>query len=168
MRSARFATAQGELPFAVAPGRELHYADLSGPGGQFATLDYGTGNAAEALYVGREVTLADLGLRPREDEERRPVARGESLKCPQCAGPLEVRAPDQTQRIACPWCGSLLDATHDFAILMNDLAPAEQGDQMAGCTPDQAALAVEEAAKLHAPVWDDSTLAFTATYRQRG
>jgi hypothetical protein len=46
VRSARFATAQGELPFAVAPGRELHYADLSGPDGQFATLDYGTGNAA--------------------------------------------------------------------------------------------------------------------------
>ncbi len=117
VRSARFASAQGELPFAAAPGRELHYADLSGSGGQFATLDYGTGDAAEALFVGREVTLADLGLRPREDEERRPVARGESLKCPKCAGPLEVRAPDQTQRIACPWCGSLLDATRDFAIL---------------------------------------------------
>ena len=84
------------------PGSELHYADLSGPGGQFATLDYGTGDAAESLYVGREVTLADLGLRPREDEERRKVANGEGLKCPQCAGPLEVRAPDQTQRIACP------------------------------------------------------------------
>ena len=117
VRSARFATAQGELPFAVAPGSELHYADLSGPGGQFATLDYGTGNTAEALYVGREVTLDELGLRPREDEERRQVAGGESLKCPQCAGPLEVRAPDQTQRIACPWCGSLLDATRDLAIL---------------------------------------------------
>jgi hypothetical protein len=63
------------------------------------------------------VTLADLGLRPREDEDRRKVARAEGLKCPQCAGPLEVRAPDQTQRIACPWCGSLLDATRDFAIL---------------------------------------------------
>ena len=117
VRSARFATAQGELPFAIAPGSELHYADLSGPGGQFATLDYGTGHVAESLYVGREVTLADLGLRPREAEDRRKVARGEGLKCPQCAGPLEVRAPDQTQRIACPWCGSLLAATHDLAIL---------------------------------------------------
>jgi hypothetical protein len=117
VRSARFATAQGELPFAVAPGSKMHYADLSGPGAQFATLDYGTGKTAEALYVGREVTLDELGLRPREDEERRQVARGENLKCTQCAGPLEVRAPDQTQRIACPWCGSLLDATKDLAIL---------------------------------------------------
>jgi hypothetical protein len=117
VRSARFVTAQGELPFDVAPGSALNYADLSGPGGQLATLDYGTGESAEALYVGREVTLQDLGLVPREDEERRPRAAGESLKCTQCGGPLEIRAPDQTQRIACPWCGSLLDATRDLAIL---------------------------------------------------
>ena len=117
VRSARFVTAQGELPFDVAPGSALNYADLSGPGGQLATLDYGTADQAEALYVGREVSLADLGLRPREDEERRPRAAGESLKCTQCGGPLEIRAPDQTQRIACPWCGSLLDATRDLAIL---------------------------------------------------
>ncbi|HUG53191.1 MAG TPA: DUF4178 domain-containing protein [Vicinamibacteria bacterium] len=117
VRSARFAAAQGELPFAVAPGTELHYADLSGPGGQLATLDYGSGGTAEALYVGRETSLPDLGLRPREDAERRKAVGGETLKCPQCAGPLEVRAPDQTQRVGCPWCGSLLDATRDLAIL---------------------------------------------------
>ena len=117
VRSARFAAAQGELPFATEPGRELHYADLSGPGGQMATLDYGTGAAAESLYVGREVTLADLGLRPREDEDRRRAVSADDLKCPHCSGPLEIRAPDQTQRVACPWCGSLLDATRDLAVL---------------------------------------------------
>jgi hypothetical protein len=117
VRSARFAAAQGELPFATAPGRELHYADLSGPGGKMATLDYGTGAVAESLYVGREVTLDDLGLRPRDDEERRKAVGAEDLKCPHCAGPLEIRAPDQTQRVACPWCGSLLDATRDLAVL---------------------------------------------------
>jgi uncharacterized protein DUF4178 len=117
VRSARFAAAQGELPFATAPGRELHYADLSGPAGRLATLDYGTGTAAESLYVGREVTLADLGLRPRGDEDRRQAVSGEDLKCPHCSGPLQLRAPDQTQRVACPWCGSLLDATRDLAVL---------------------------------------------------
>jgi hypothetical protein len=117
VRGARFASAQGELPFAVAPGTEMRYADLSGPGGQFGTIDYGTTGVAEALYVGREVELSDLGLRPRADDERRQAARGESLKCPQCAGPLEVRAPDRTERLACPWCGSLLDATRDLAVL---------------------------------------------------
>ena len=117
VRSARFAAAQGELPFAVAPGSALRYADLSGPGGQLATLDYGNGATAEALYVGREVALEELGLRPRVAEGARKAVRGRALQCPQCGGPLELRAPDQTQRVACPWCGSLLDATRDLALL---------------------------------------------------
>jgi hypothetical protein len=117
VKTARFMTASGELPFDVEPGSLLHYADLSGPGGQFGTLDYGTGNDAEALYVGREVSVDELGIKIVEDEERRKKSKGESLSCPKCGGPLEIRAPDQTQRVACPWCGSLLDATKDLAIL---------------------------------------------------
>jgi hypothetical protein len=118
VRAARFMTCQGELPFDAAPGSELHYADLSGPGGQFATLDFGSGSTAEALYVGREVSLDELGVRGLPDpEERLARAAGKSLSCPQCGGPLEVRAPDLTQRIACPYCGSLLDATRDLAVL---------------------------------------------------
>jgi hypothetical protein len=44
-------------------------------------------------------------------------------------------------------------------LVMEDIAPAEQGDQIAGCTVAQAALAVEEAARLHGPRWGDSALA---------
>jgi hypothetical protein len=118
VKEARFASGQGELPFAVEPGSALHYADLQGPGGAFATLDFGTGAQAEALYVGREVRLADMGFRDLPDEEaRRKRVGGEGLTCPKCGGPLEIRAPDQTQRVGCPWCGSLLDATQDLAVL---------------------------------------------------
>jgi hypothetical protein len=115
-RSARFVTARGELPFDVAPGTALNYVDLSGPGGGFATLDYGTSQQAEALYVGREVTLPELGITKLKEKAPRRAA-GASLSCPKCGGPLELRAPDETQRVACPWCGSLLDATRDFAVL---------------------------------------------------
>jgi hypothetical protein len=118
VRTARFVSGAGELPFDVVPGSELHYVDLSGKDGQFATLDYGAGASALSLYVGREVTLDDLGIHALPDEEdRRKKVAAEGLKCPQCAGPVEVRAPDQTQRIGCPWCGSLLDATKDFQVL---------------------------------------------------
>lgn len=118
VRRARFASAVGELPFAVAPGSELRYADLSGPGGRLATIDYGAGDVPEALYVGSEVTLEQLGFSDLPDaEDRLKRVSGEDLKCPQCGGPLEVRAPDQTQRIACPYCGSLLDTTRDLAVL---------------------------------------------------
>jgi aminoglycoside phosphotransferase (APT) family kinase protein len=43
----------------------------------------------------------------------------------------------------------------DFALLLADMAPAEQGDQIAGCTPQQARLAVEALAGLHGPSWCD-------------
>lgn len=45
-----------------------------------------------------------------------------------------------------------------FTLVLEDLAPAAQGDQMLGCTVDQAALALEQAARLHAPRWGDPAL----------
>jgi hypothetical protein len=51
------------------------------------------------------------------------------------------------------------ESSHDFIILMEDLSPAEQGDQLAGCGPDSAHLALLELAKLHAPRWGDELLA---------
>lgn len=46
-----------------------------------------------------------------------------------------------------------------FVLLLEDLRPATQGDQLAGATPEQAAVAVAELVKLHAPRWGDPTLA---------
>ena len=40
-----------------------------------------------------------------------------------------------------------------FVLLLEDLAPAQQGDQIEGCTLEEAALALDELAKLHAPRW---------------
>ena len=49
--------------------------------------------------------------------------------------------------------------TADVVLVMEDLSPAEQGDQIEGCTVAQAELAVDEAARLHGPRWADPTLA---------
>ncbi|MEX2626689.1 MAG: phosphotransferase [Ilumatobacteraceae bacterium] len=46
----------------------------------------------------------------------------------------------------------------DFVLVLEDMAPAVPGDQIAGCDIASAALAVEELAKLHGPRWDDPTL----------
>jgi hypothetical protein len=51
------------------------------------------------------------------------------------------------------------EATGDFVIVLEDLAPAEQGNQITGCTVDLARRAVLELARLHGPRWDDPTLA---------
>ena len=48
--------------------------------------------------------------------------------------------------------------TPNVVLVLEDLAPAVQGDQLAGCTPAQAELAVEEAARLHGPLWGDPAL----------
>jgi hypothetical protein len=45
-----------------------------------------------------------------------------------------------------------------FLLLFEDLAPCRQGDQLAGCTPDQAAVVMEQAAALHASRWGDPAL----------
>jgi hypothetical protein len=48
--------------------------------------------------------------------------------------------------------------TSEFVLMMEDLAPATQGDQMAGVTLEQAGLALDEAAKLHASHWADDRM----------
>jgi len=50
------------------------------------------------------------------------------------------------------------DRTRDFVLLLEDMAPAQPGDQMRGCTVDEAKLALMEAAKLHAAFWNDTEL----------
>ena len=44
-------------------------------------------------------------------------------------------------------------ATHDFVVLMDDVRPARAGDQLVGCSSEQARLAVDQAVDLHAPTW---------------
>ncbi len=46
-----------------------------------------------------------------------------------------------------------------FVLLLEDLAPAQQGDQLRGCSAGQAQIALQELVKLHASHWGDRTLA---------
>jgi len=51
-----------------------------------------------------------------------------------------------------------IDESGDFVLLLEDMAPAQPGDQMRGCTLEEARLALSEAAKLHATFWNDTEL----------
>ncbi|MFB0977217.1 MAG: phosphotransferase [Myxococcota bacterium] len=52
-----------------------------------------------------------------------------------------------------------ISAANDvFVLVMEDLAPAEQGDQIRGCGPDEARLALQNLAGLHASSWCDAKL----------
>ena len=107
----RVTAVQGELPTRVLPGAVVRYADLRGPGGTFATLDYGAGGpAVEAVYVGRTVLPEQLGL---DAEKAAPVEKkvaARRLSCPKCAGIIELRDPESV-RVTCQSCGALIEPT---------------------------------------------------------
>lgn len=65
------------------------------------------------------------------------------------------RCVAETVDVSRPHCyfAEVLSGTADVVLVMEDLAPAEQGDQLAGCTVAEAMAAVDEAAKLHGPRW---------------
>jgi hypothetical protein len=67
------------------------------------------------------------------------------------AGTVAVRVPE------CHHV-EMREGTGEFTLLLEDLAPAVQGDQLAGCAVDQAHAAAVNLAGLHGPRWCDPTL----------
>jgi hypothetical protein len=76
--------------------------------------------------------------------------RGEVRFYTDLAATVSVRAP------RCHFAA--LGDDGNFTLLLEDLAPARQGDQIRGCTPAEALDAVRNLADLHAPRWNDADL----------
>ena len=74
---------------------------------------------------------------------------------------LPVRRP------ACYWTG-FDPAAAAYGLVLEDLAPATQGDQMRGCTVEEAAQAVDELALLHGPFWGRTEALDDVTWIARG
>ena len=68
-------------------------------------------------------------------------------------------APRTPIRTAHCYVAELDPVTGEFILLLEDLAPAEVGDQLRGCTVAEARLAIDVAADLHAAWWDAPQLA---------
>lgn len=114
--SARVVGGEGEIPWRVVPGTSYDYADLSGPSGKFATIDYS--EEQPLLFTGTETNLAGLGIAidpsltapgAGEAQMRKPRVSVEKLSCSNCGGPLTLVAPDNSERIICPNCGGVHD-----------------------------------------------------------
>lgn len=120
---ARAVSAEGAIPWRFTPGDSYCYADLSGPAGEFATLDYS--EEPPLVFLGREVELGALGVLPTD--LRRPRSprqiEGIQLNCPNCGGALTLRAPDKTERVTCPSCNSLLDVQQGQLSFLKALEP---------------------------------------------
>jgi hypothetical protein len=77
-------------------------------------------------------------------------------------------APTVDIRVARCFHGEWHEADGDFVLLLEDLSPAEQGNQITGCSADLAERAVLELARLHGPRWADPALADIEFLQRRG
>jgi len=69
-----------------------------------------------------------------------------------------------TVAVPLPRCYFCAYEDSDFALLLADMAPAQQGDQIRGCSAEEAQLAVTALAGLHGPRWcDPAWLSFDGT-----
>lgn len=99
-----------------------------------------------------------VGKFPSDDPKSRATGVAQGVYKKEVCFYLELKSTVGIRTPRCFFAASDGDAG-DFVLLLEDLAPAVQGDQLAGCAPDTAELALAELAKLHAPRWDDPTLA---------
>jgi Phosphotransferase enzyme family len=62
--------------------------------------------------------------------------------------------------VAVPDClyGAVSEDSSTFTLVLEDLAPAQQGDQLAGAADSDIVAAIDNLAGLHAPRWGDPTL----------
>lgn len=68
------------------------------------------------------------------------LARGVSMRVPRC------------------YFAGMVVASEAFVVLLEDMAPARCGDQVEGCTPDEAAIIVTTLAEFHAGWWESPVL----------
>lgn len=116
-----------------------------------------------ARYAAANPALPDsfvVKLPAQEDAVRERVAlsyRSEHAFYTEVADTLAVPLPH------CYHC-AIADDGAEFVLLLADMAPAEQGDQIRGCTIAEARLAVAAMAGLHGPRWcDPAWLSFSGT-----
>lgn len=111
-------------------------------------LQYDTPDAGPASIVGKFpaedelslATAAGLGLYQAEVGFYRDIRDSVAVRAPRC------------------WHSALDPASGRFLLLLEDMGPARPGNQLTGCTLEDARAAIREAAALHGPRWEDPRL----------
>lgn len=111
-------------------------------------VTYDRDEGAPASFVGKfasddpvsRKTGFEFGLYGREVGFYRHVAPTVAIRTPHC------------------WSAELDESDGTFALLLEDLTPARPGNQLTGCDLADAEAAMEQAAALHGPRWNDATL----------
>lgn len=138
---------------------------------EVAATPIGTGQMAQSvrLTIGYDGPSdgpeSVVGKFPSTDVGSRAVGRALRAYEIECGFYRELAATVGVRAPGCHFVG-FDPATHEFALLLEDLAPAEAGDQLQGCGPDLAAQVLSEAVAYHAPRWGDPALEHVAWLNQ--
>jgi hypothetical protein len=108
-------------------------------------LRYSTGEGPESVIAklpSPDPNVREGGATTYATEVRfyRDIARTVAVRAPEC------------------YCAVVEDDGKSFVLLLEDMTPAEQGDQIAGCSAVQARDAAVNLAGLHGPRWCDESL----------
>jgi hypothetical protein len=126
--------------------------------------EVGTGQMGASVRFGLDYDRAEAGAPdavvgkfPSADPTSRATGAGQGAYLKEVRFYQELQG---TVGICTPHChfARIEPTTGSFVLVLEDLSPAVQGDQIAGCGVEQAALALSELAKLHAPRWGDAAL----------
>jgi hypothetical protein len=130
----------------------------------FRVEPVGTGQAAICCRIVLEITKATLELPASlvakfasDDATSRATAAsgGTYLREVQFYRELQSRVSIRTPRC---YVAEMRDGGPDFVLLLEDLTPAQQGNQIAGCDESLAAAALGELVGLHAPTWGEDSI----------
>lgn len=138
-------------------------AGLTGSVHGFEAARVGTGQIGKCVrYVfdfddQGNLPLSVIGKYPSDDESSRQtgVALHNFLREVRFYQELQSRVTIRTPRC---YFAEILNEGPEFFLLLEDLTPAEQGDQLAGCSPEVAKAALRELVGLQAPAWCDESL----------
>ena len=113
------------------------------------TLDWDEGTPAPASVIAKC---------PSHDEASRNIAKLTGTYVKEVSWYRELAA---ASGVPAPRCHhyDIADDDVDFILILSDLAPARQGDQLAGIGLAGLVPCIDAAAKLHAQLWDDPRLA---------
>jgi hypothetical protein len=130
----------------------------------FSSERVGTGQLGRCIRYELELSPADapaprslIGKFPSDDPTSRQTAiqLRSYLKEVSFYRDLQARIAIRTPRC---YFAAIAGEGPEFMLLLEDLAPARQGDQLGGCTPEVARAAIAELVGLHASSWCDEGL----------
>jgi hypothetical protein len=135
----------------------------------FTTAKVGTGQMCDSYRLtldweggdwqhGADAPATVIAKCPSHDEASRNIAKLTGTYVKEVSWYRELAA---ASGVPAPRChqSEIADDEVEFILILSDLAPARQGDQLAGLGLTGLVPCIEAAAKLHAHLWDDPRLA---------